>query len=646
MYRRVVLIVAGALFSLLSLVAAIITDLHDRDFPQALGAQSRLGLDFSDSRLVGKEGLAALTELDSDWNLGLVKVAPDLTDSDQQVFVPLNDRDLPATFHWFSGNNLGKVLGVDRLANSPPDGTYLVTGDSDHLDELRAGLVDAGVQVTRTDASVAGSVQFVVREGSFGAAVLAAFALVMTLALFWLSTKARGRALRVLGGCPATRIQLQDLGGFAGVLLLAAAAVLLTAASYVGVSRGWLFVPLFLKVLVGLQVAVVTASLLAALAMSASAWPSATMLATRQPAVRSLRAAAVAIQALTFLLVAAAAGPTWSAYRNSSATAAEMAQWKQLADQVAIEFGVSEEEMTGIEPKIGDLVEDAESLDTVAFSYTFTQEMWVGDFGEYSAVAFVNQRWLDLVASGALQNSLTSVPYSRVKGMVTREFGETIELLSRGEGPSREVLATFKYLHPTGDFRLPVAEGGSGSLRFLDDVLVAVVPSLYMMIDNPNLTSMASTRNVLFTDVAATQALLRRNGLFKDSLNVVYIAEEGLLRAQFLAYVTLLMSLAMVALVVAFAVAAAVGATISALLSAKRDTLLRLAGRSSARIVQVRVAKEILVGAMLIAIVVILQQPDATGAVLATAALGVLVAPTTHIAATRWCFARARRRQI
>ena len=55
--------------------------------------------------------------------------------------------------------------------------------------------------------------------------------------------------------------------------------------------------------------------------------------------------------------------------------AAEMAQWKQLADQVAIVFATDVDEMDHMEPMIGKLVKDAESLDTVALSYTYTQEM-------------------------------------------------------------------------------------------------------------------------------------------------------------------------------------------------------------------------------------------------------------------------------
>ncbi|MEV8515392.1 hypothetical protein [Dactylosporangium sp. NPDC051484] len=652
------MVVAGALFALLALVAAIVTDLHDRDFPQAIGAQSRLGLDFGESRLSDQEAFAMLTQADADWHLGLVKIAPDLAGGGhERVFVALNDTGLPATFRWFSGASAGRVVGRDRLANSPPGGSYLVTGDGGRLSELETRLSGAGVRVTRTDASVIDSLRFTMREGGFGTAVLAAFALIAALALFWLSMKARSRALRVLGGCPALRIQAQDLGGFAGALLLPAGAVTLAAAAYVWVSHGRLFVGPLLKALSGLEFGVIAVSLLVALAMSASAWPSAAILATRQPAVKSLRSAAAVIQALTFLLVVATAGPAWSAYRSSAATAAEMAQWENLADQVSVQFGMSDAEMTAVEPQIGDLVEDAESVGAVAYSYTFSRDVWRGDLGDYSAVTFVNQRWLDLMTARAPANALAPVPYDRVKALVNREFGETFALLARNQGrPSEETFSGFAFRQPVGGFRLPVGEGGDGgSLRFLGDVLVAVVPSLHLTINDRNLTSMVSTRNLVFTGVAATQALLERHGLsagalsgpgIKGGLSVVYVAEEGLLRAQFMAYVVWLMNLALAALVVAFTVAAAISALITALLHAKRDFPLRLSGRSWPQILQRRVTRELLAGAVLVTLVALLQRPDATGALLVAAVFGVLVVPLSHLCAANWCFAGVSRRRI
>ena len=668
MYRRIIVAVAAVLFALLVLLAVIITDLYDRDYPQAIGAQSSLTLDFSESNFSTSitEAFAALEELDARWSLGLVKVAPELAgDGDGQIFVALNSGDLPTKFTWFGGGDVSKIVGKERLANSYPDGTYLVTGKNAHLDELEDALKSAGVKVVRQDASIFDSLKFVVYERGFAAAVLAVFALLAALALFWLSIRARGRALRVLGGCPAVRIQVQDLAGFGSALLVSAGVVALAATAYVGLFHGWIYAGIFFKALVSLQVAVIAVSLLAALVMSASAWPSATMFATRQPAVRSLRSAAMVIQALTFFLVVAAAGPAWSAYKFSSARAAEMTQWKQLADQVAIVFAMGdlngEDGMVALEPQFGELIKDAESLDMAAHSLTFTPEMWTRvdtgksvDFGEYSAVSFVNQRWLDLVTKGVPQPALTLVHDHSIPEGLRREIRVCAEMWSRGEF-SEELFAKLRFLKPAGELRLPVAGGWYERLLFADDVLLVVVPSLYDAYNDSNLTSMASGNHIVFTGVTATQQLLERHGLsaqvlhdrgFKGELNVVYIAEEGLLLAQFVAYVMWLRLLALVALAVAFTVAAAISALITAILQAKRDFPLRLAGQSWARILQGRIAKELLAGVVLVGVVLLFQRPDAMGPVLVAAAFGLLVVPLSHLFAARWCFDGVSRRRI
>ncbi|WP_163117125.1 hypothetical protein [Bacillus subtilis] len=657
MYKRIIVAVAGGLFALLALLAAIITDLYDRDFPQAIGVESRINLDFSKSELSITEAFAKLEKLDERWNLGLVRVAPDLaSDGDGKVFVALNDRDLPTEFTWFGGDGVGKIVDKDRLESSYPDGFYLVTGEKAHLSEFEDTLKSEGVEVGRGDASILKSLEFVVRERGFAAAVLAAFALIAALALFWLSLRARGRALRVLGGCPTSRIQVHDLAGFGSTLLVSAGAVAFVALCYVGVFHGWVYVGTFLKALVILQVVVIAVSLLATLVMSASAWPSATMIATRQPAVKSLRSAAIVIQAMTFLLVVAAAGPAWSAYKHSSAIAAEMAQWKKLADQVAIVFATNVDEMDHMEPLIGKLVKDAESLDKVALSYTYTQEMTMQvDFGNYSAVSFVNQRWLDLVTKDAPQPAVTKVPYHSIPEGLVKMVREEADLLSRKE-LSSELFGKFQFLQPVKGFRLPVAQGGGGErLYFADDVLVVVVPSVYDTYNDSALTSMASGSNIVFTGVTATQELLEKHGLdvkalrdrgLNGELKVVYVAEEGILSAQFAAYVVWLLNLALIALVIAFTVSAAISALITALLQAKRDFPLRVAGQSWVQILRNRVAKQMLAGGILLGIVILFQRPDEMGAVLVAAVYGLLVVPLSHLFAVRWCFDSVSKRRI
>ncbi|MBS4199186.1 hypothetical protein KHA93_05895 [Bacillus sp. FJAT-49732] len=657
MYKRIIVVVSVALFTLLALLAAIITDLNDRDFPQAIRSESRLNISFNKSGLSITEAFSKLEELDTSLKLGLVKIAPDLaSEGDGQIFATLNDEGLPDELTWFSGDDTVKIVGKNRLANSYPDGLYLVTGNTARLNEFADTLKDAGVEVSRRDASILDSLVFVMQERGFTTVIIASLALISSLALFWLSVRARGRALRVLGGSPTMRIQMQDITEFGEALFVSAGTVAMVAAIYVVFFHGWMYVSTFLKVLISLQVVVIAISILAALIMSASAWPSAIMLATRQPAVKSLRSLAIVIQALTFVLVVASAAPAWSAYKHSSAKATEMAQWKRLADQVSIVFATDNDEMDRMEPMIGEMVKDAESIEAVALSYTYTKEMRPSvDFGEYSAVSFVNQRWLDLVTMGAKQPVVTPVSYHNILENLVHEIQEEIDILSR-EGHPENLFEQLQFLQPVEGSRLPVAQGGGGeSLHFGDDVLFTVVPSLYDTFNDSTLTSMISSDNIVFTGVTATQQLLERHSLdvhalrdrgIKGELEVVYIAEEAILQAQFAAYLVWLQHLSLIALSVAFSVATAISALITATLQAKRDFPLRLAGRSWMRILQSRVTKELLVGILLVIIVVMLQRPNAIGIVLVTAAYGLLIVPLSHLFAVHWCFNGVSKRRI
>jgi len=73
-YRRVVAGVSLVLFGVVALVAVIVTDLHDRSLPQALGAKAAVTLDFSRSSLSDEGAFAELARLSDELGLGLVKV--------------------------------------------------------------------------------------------------------------------------------------------------------------------------------------------------------------------------------------------------------------------------------------------------------------------------------------------------------------------------------------------------------------------------------------------------------------------------------------------------------------------------------------------------------------------------------------------
>ena len=80
MYKRIIMAVAGVLFILLALLAVIITDLYDRDYPQAISVESRIRLDFTESNFSNSitKAFATLQELDLRWGLGLLKLRRNL----------------------------------------------------------------------------------------------------------------------------------------------------------------------------------------------------------------------------------------------------------------------------------------------------------------------------------------------------------------------------------------------------------------------------------------------------------------------------------------------------------------------------------------------------------------------------------------
>ncbi|SET48800.1 hypothetical protein SAMN05216389_11299 [Oceanobacillus limi] len=97
MYKRIIVVVASALFALLALLAVVITDLYDQDYPLAIGVESKIHLDYSESEASIMDAFTTLEKLDGQLDLGLLKIAPDLAnDSDSKVYVSLNDQELPS----------------------------------------------------------------------------------------------------------------------------------------------------------------------------------------------------------------------------------------------------------------------------------------------------------------------------------------------------------------------------------------------------------------------------------------------------------------------------------------------------------------------------------------------------------------------
>lgn len=653
MYKKVIVITASVLFSLLTLLAIIIMDLHDRDFPQDLDVESKVTLDFTNSPLTIDESFELLEKENKRLALGLLKVVPNLEDKTQgKLFVDLSEDIKEQEFTWFN-HERGVIVGKERLAHSYPDGEYYIR-HANKNEQFKETLHKNGVEVVLREPSIFYTLLFVLFESGFTIAIIASIILMTTLSLLWLAIKAKGRALRVLNGVPTSRIQIQDLSGFIALLLLASSIILIGSILYIGIFHQWMYLGIFLVISLALQLIVLVTTVLFTIIMSLLTWPKAWMLATRQPAIKNLRLVTTALQLLTFILVVILANAAWHAYQNSKQVALEMQQWNQLSDQVALEFATDLDGMRLVESHIENVIREMEEDHHVLLSYTLSKDMgFAEDFGEYEYVSFVNQGWLDTI--GVEENQLTEINKEALSHTIVKSIDENLEIWFK-EGNQANMSQEITFMTPSNEQAIAVSVGGGGEqLVFTDNVLLVILPSISTLYSESSLTSMVSGKNITFTGAIATQRELQNQNLDAKGLrqagvtgeiNVVYIAENGMLQAQYAAYMAWLRNLSLISILLSFTIVTAMNAFITALIHAKKNFILRLSGERWLYICKDKLMREFLVGAIIIVITLAVYPNRSVPVVLLIAFYGIVVTLLSHFVSIKWCFNQVKERKL
>jgi hypothetical protein len=648
-------VVAGAsavIFLLLAVVAHLMVGMHDRSSPIVLGSPPRVVLDFAGAGVQDEAAVDALRGLDEDFSLGLVKQGADLNgDLRGIVLIPVSGTATVPSVVGRYQDAPARLVGRDAWEFTTVTGTYYVTGDATALPTATTEFERLGVVVSQDDTTVWTGLQGVIRLPAMLLAVLTGCVLLVTLVLYWLSVKARRRALGVLAGNPVARIQVHDLGQLMALVVAVWLPASALAAVVIGWWRGWAYVAVFAGYLGFLGGFMLSVALVAAVLMSAVSIPSPALIARRRPTTVGVLRTAGVLKAATFVAVLLVIGPVWGALDRAMTQAEQLSRWERLADYASVVFpDVSDVEYNRLGPGFADVVGEGEEDDAVLFSTTYApEEGEQREFGtvlsdhvgpRWAALSFVNQRWLDVMAAEE-QTDLVEVPTAEVpKQELVAWFDGVWQTPGR---PGEQTVASLRYLSPaTGT--VPVIANG-GDLEYRDDVLLIVVPSVSETFNDSALLNTASGSDLLFAGVDETQARLESHGLARD-IKVQQAAEAGVLLAQFAAYEAWLGAVSIVGLGVALAISAAISAYIAMLLQAKNDFARRLSGQAWLRVLSGRVAPELVVGGVIAAAAVLLQPSQQVVPVLATGVLLLVASPVMHVLAGRRGFADVAARRL
>lgn len=655
MKKKFVFSVSCILFALVSVVALIFADLLDRSFPVSIGARSVVDMDFSVADIRGDAAMESLALLSDASNLGLVKVLPMLgSKTSGEVFARVGlEGPADGPVSRFDARLPSRVEGSRALAGSFADGRYLLTG-SDGDDAALREWMNGHHVIFRWENNGNGQVlRLLWNQRPFLVACVATICLMASVVLFWTASRSRGRALRVLGGVSSRRILFEDLGTFSWLVTTAALAVSAIAIIAVAMRGDWLFVPYYAVFLLDFLLVLIASTCILALVVATAAWPTAQALAARLPAAAGLGRASNVVLAASFSLLLVALGPTLLAREEARNVATQQSTWRSLADEVVLDFpaALGEGGFQRIRDRVGALVGDAERESSVLLSYTWTQEntgVPLASMSGAEAVTIGNSRWLEVMGDGVTTKGLEAVRPDELPESLTAWLNETIKPLV----PGRDEAALQRWWNAASVFRYrqeddptAFAKGGNGDLIFPDSAIVIVVDGLRRHYDADFLASAATSRNLTINGFQRGVRLLDSHALRGD-LQVRYMAESGILRAQFAAYAAWLCEASVVALVAAALLALMVNALIAGLLSARRDFAFRLWGASWAATVHRRAVRQLLVGASLVGIVLVLQWRREPLPILVAGLIAAALTLVAHILAARWIFARTSTRRL
>lgn len=596
MHRRLLMMSSALMCVLAVFLAWVLSDLHDRSLPQAFHPSAVISITLPDG-MRDVDAFGQLREQNAKLDLGLVKIVPDMErGTDAQVFIPLPGtvlRGLPSDslIRRFGSLPNGMIADVSRLDSASAGGQYLVCDRWDEFtrESLNAWATRIGVRLDYDTDDVTSDIRMLLGNVSFRVAVGATIALVAVLVLFWLSFKARSRALRVLAGVPAWKIQYDDTLALIRPMLLVALIVDVIAVLVVCTTRGWVFVPYLLRVTVLCESVLLGCLLMFTFVVSAVCWPSVQMIAMRSPIPQGLSRVSMLVKAVVFVALLAVITPSVTSLNSASASAREQSVWQRLRNQVSVSFDANNNDLT---TNMAAMIHTMAQRNTIALSYAFTDDPLEHGTIDAPVTGIVTRSWLDLIGVNPDTTAgITPISDTQLPEQAQQIVSQFTTWANDDTQAAR--LRSQSHYYAVDGVTVPLLKGGSDEMLFPRHATIIVVPDVKSFSDSGFLIPALSSRNIVMSGLDDTRQQVVRTGL-SNAVSVRYIAEEQILRAQFSAYFAWMQAATIVLLLAAFVIITVVGADVRATLRAKHDYPLLLSGYAPIRLAALTMLTETL----------------------------------------------------
>lgn len=512
----------------------------EKDYP--LGTQYSGTILFSDSSLSRAEILDGMRHISREQGIEIYLGTPGKSDPFHGLdLYSLGDSqpDQPIDISWLSLYRHGKLYPASELGDTNLSAVYAVKGSDAGVAALTRWAIDQ--EATTVGWGLGGPLALFASGLVYGGAGIPLVALVVlgiTVVLAWYAARAESRAVRLLAGTSAFRIQAQDMVGWLRIAVPVAALGMLAVGAGFALTRGIGNGLAMAGVVGGYLVALGGVVVVFGVVASVLTRPSVASLALRTPPEARFEFPSQLLKAVT-LALGLAALPALLLHIGSSLHQADIqGRVTPLTGYVSQAVGGATVEK--LDSSIDDLdrfIAAADATGTVAYAEIVNRDDPAPEFAAegFDSLAVINARYAQLFGLSQDNGTLAPVAEETAERLVTAlENTEAGDLRSGVRQKEKTLTANgLKAYRVVGDGGI-VAPTGSG-LGFLQarQPLLLVSEHISAALDDDALYAGLSSGYLMFGDVSVIDKAARETAVTSLLMDRSRVTDSALLSAQF-----------------------------------------------------------------------------------------------------------------